>query len=367
MRIPARTIALVFVLPIAACAGILGLRTKDSPRPFPHRAHVIEGQISCATCHVGIERAGDTGPLHLPAKSSCTQAGCHDKPHTKQTCQDCHTLPYTAEVRMEARNHLRFSHKSHVPRLYGNCMRCHTEVARGGVQIYARLGVCLGCHQHEEQYRVRNCDACHVDLQSEGTLPQSHLVHDGDWLREHGVRANAQADLCRSCHQEQFCATCHGVTTPALPSRLAFDEPDRQTMHRAGFRSRHADEARAEPGTCTACHDTSMCRDCHTENGVVAASNNPSPHPPGWVGLPGQSANEHGRAARRDPLTCASCHGGAGEALCVTCHRVGGVGGNPHPPGWSSRRDEQTDMPCVLCHRGALTTGAGLLSAPGRE
>jgi hypothetical protein len=74
----------------------------------------------------------------------------------------------------------------------------------------------------------------------------------------------------------------------------------------------------------------------------------PNPHPPGWVG-PARADNEHGRAARRDPVSCAGCHGGAGEALCVSCHRVGGVGGNPHPPGYRSNQP-MTALPCRQCH-----------------
>jgi hypothetical protein len=33
----------------------------------------------------------------------------------------------------------------------------------------------------------------------------------------------------------------------------------------------------------------------------------------------------------------------------VGCHRVGGIGGSPHPPGWSTRR-HRSEMPCRLCH-----------------
>jgi hypothetical protein len=91
---------------------------------------------------------------------------------------------------------------------------------------------------------------------------------------------------------------------------------------------------------------------------VAAGVDGESPHGPGWSGMPGQG-NEHGPAARRDPVACASCHGGAGEAMCATCHRVGGVGGSPHPAGWSSRRSRQTDLPCVLCHRDGLAAGGG--------
>jgi hypothetical protein len=74
-----------------------------------------------------------------------------------------------------------------------------------------------------------------------------------------------------------------------------------------------------------------------------------SPHPAGWVGV-GIGGNDHGPAARRDPAACASCHGGAGEQLCVSCHRVGGVGGSPHPPGWQSNQPRSA-LPCRLCHR----------------
>ena len=103
------------------------------------------------------------------------------------------------------------------------------------------------------------------------------------------------------------------------------------------------------PGTCNACHDDSSCRSCHEREGVAAtAAGAVSPHPPGWVGL-SLADNEHGREARRDPAACASCHGGAGEQLCVGCHKVGGVGGSPHPPGWESNQP-MSALPCRLCH-----------------
>jgi hypothetical protein len=35
--------------------------------------------------------------------------------------------------------------------------------------------------------------------------------------------------------------------------------------------------------------------------------------------------------------------------LCVQCHKVGGVGGNPHPAGWSSKLSLDA-MPCRMCH-----------------
>jgi hypothetical protein len=139
------------------------------------------------------------------------------------------------------------------------------------------------------------------------------------------------------------------VNVPDLPARMAPATPGEPSVHRAGFRARHADEARGGPGLCTSCHRDSFCVGCHTDERVAAgAAGAPDPHPPGWVSLRG-GENLHGPAARRNPAECASCHGGAGEALCVSCHSVGGVGGNPHPPGWSSRQP-MTALPCRLCH-----------------
>jgi hypothetical protein len=210
------------------------------------------------------------------------------------------------------------------------------------------MPVCLGCHKHEDKFTTRDCDGCHVEVSTENVRPSDHLVHEGDWLHEHGARAPSAGDLCATCHEEKFCAGCHGARVPALPSKLHFDEPMQSGMHLAGFLSRHADEARAEPGLCATCHDAAQfCESCHRQRGV-AGDALASPHPPGWVGA--GTANEHGAEARRDPVACASCHGGAGEALCVSCHSVGGPGGDPHPPGFSSNLP-MTAMPCRECHR----------------
>jgi hypothetical protein len=63
----------------------------------------------------------------------------------------------------------------------------------------------------------------------------------------------------------------------------------------------------------------------------------------------GSGEERHGRAARRDILTCAACHDQGPASNCIHCHAVGGPGGNPHPDGWSSGRDVQDGM-CAFCH-----------------
>ena len=339
-------VLVILALMLAACAGVLGFKPTSQSHPFEHRAHVIKG-INCVECHAGIALAGDTGPLHFPTDAVCR--GCHSKPHDEHACSGCHGESFVRQGAELAREHLRFEHKTHMADVKGDCVRCHVGVAESQpTELRPKMATCFGCHKHQDQWSLRDCDGCHVDLQTEGTLPSSHLVHDGDWIREHGVRAASARDLCATCHSERSCAGCHGVgTVPALPARLAFDTVSLSGLHRAGFKSRHALEARADPGLCTTCHSENSCIDCHAASHVAPGSTTINPHPPDWVTAGG---GQHGQQARIDPMSCAGCHGGAGEQLCVGCHRVGGSGGSPHGPGFSSTKNKQHDMPCILCH-----------------
>lgn len=341
---------LVLSSTLAACAGLLGIKPRDAQHPFEHRAHGLAG-VACVDCHRGMSNAGDEGPLHLPETAACLS--CHVKPHDARPCGTCHGSTHTRTNAELARKHLRFAHERHVPALGGQCVPCHAAAGKTEQpSMRPPMAQCFTCHRHQSQWTTRECDACHVDLPKELARPSSHVVHEGDFVREHGVRAASARDLCATCHSEAQCAACHGTTVAALPWRLSFDRPQLSgttNLHRAGFRQRHMDEARANPGLCTTCHgEGTFCRDCHADR---RAGGEPgtfrSPHPPGWVRARG---GEHGREARLDPSSCASCHGGRGEALCVGCHRVGGPGGNPHGRGYTSALDKNRDDPCRQCH-----------------
>jgi hypothetical protein len=327
---------------VAACAGVLGL-SHSGPQAFPHRKHALSG-VPCTRCHVGVDR-DDGRALHLPTDATCLE--CHPKSHDTHPCLTCHVAADALVELAAARDHLAFEHRSHAAATNGDCVRCHVGVSEGDDHLRPPMATCFMCHAHDAARDARRCDACHRDLDDTGTLPQSHLTHDGDWMREHGTRAASSGDSCQSCHRDSFCAECHGQTVPVLPATQHFADSFSPSVHRAGFTARHALEARADPGSCSTCHQPARCASCHLANGV-AGDGRRSPHPAGWVGL-SVSDNAHGRAARRDPSSCASCHDGAGEALCIGCHKVGGVGGTPHPPGWSSRLTLAA-LPCRLCH-----------------
>lgn len=340
-----KRVTVLLVLGLAACASVLGLG-RTSPQAFPHRKHVLAG-VSCTRCHTSIDR-DDGRSLHVPDDASCL--ACHAKPHDSHPCSGCHVAATALDELAQARDHLVFDHRTHAPATKNNCMRCHVGIAEGDERLRPPMAVCFRCHDHEPARAARTCETCHRDLEDATTLPASHLAHEGDWLREHATRAASSGELCQSCHRDRFCAECHARNSVIAPATAAFADPDKVTIHRAGFQARHALEARAAPGSCTTCHATSRCAACHAAAGIggALADHRASPHPAGWVG-PIAAENAHGREARRDPAACASCHDGAGQALCVTCHQVGGVGGSPHPPGWSSQMPASA-MPCRLCH-----------------
>ncbi len=343
-------IVLFLCVLLGACAGILGIKPRNGERPFEHRAHVTKG-VACTVCHEGIAKEVRTGPLHLPTTATCVS--CHAKPHTQQSCGDCHGEKHQRQEVEIAKHALRFEHAKHVVASNGSCTKCHAKIGESrDVSLMPPMVSCFACHQHEKQFAARDCNGCHVDLPAEHVTPQDHLVHDGDFIREHGVRAAASPDLCATCHSERTCLSCHGVgTTPALPARLTFDQPRLSGLHRAGFLSRHAEESKNNPGLCTTCHAENTCRSCHEQQNVSAGgpTKRRSPHPSTWLNP--TRGGDHGQAARLDPAGCAGCHGGAGEQLCIGCHKVGGPGGNPHGPGYTSRKDKQNDVPCRFCHR----------------
>ncbi len=344
------SLLLILALLLAACARILGVRPPET-KPFPHHQHTANAGIGCLKCHSGILTATNKDPMHLPSTATCI--GCHDKPHDSRACSGCHGLDYVRQEAQMDLDHLKFDHATHSKRLHDDCAYCHRGVETNSDHVRPTMALCLSCHEHQDDFvATRACDRCHKDLRAEEVRPASHVAHDGDWLREHGNRAYAARDLCSTCHAEKFCAGCHGLTVPALPEKLAFDDTMRAGVHRAGFVSRHSLEARTQPGLCSSCHRANeFCESCHAKNGVDVASGGRSPHPAGWVGLRGQS-NDHGPAAWQDPSVCASCHSGAGEALCIGCHKVGAMGGSPHRPGWTSKMRPTIDQPCRSCHGG---------------
>ena len=345
---------------LVACAGMLGLRSAPAgtvPAPqararrrqlhaLPRRDRQRAG--SCYTSPT-TRRASPVTPSRT-TPTSCT--GCHVAGGRDRRADRGARSP---EVRPPAPPPRAGQRQLHAlpPR---RRRRRHPDAAGDGdlLRLPRARGLARRAHLRRPATRTSRSRACCRRATSRTTATGCAST---------ATRAASSGDLCETCHKQSFCASCHGVTAPALPATRRFADPMRASVHRAGFASRHSLEARAEPGACTTCHAPDRCAElphrARRQRGTIAAS----PHPrrlgraDRW---PTTSMVARPAAIRR---RARACHGGAGEKLCVGCHAVGGVGGNPHPPGWSSRRPAQRDaVPDVPPAGIAMNRRAGLAS-----
>ncbi len=352
---------LPIILGLAAAIGcghksVKEASDKEAPWVFPHSTHV-DADVECTKCHAEIGEAAklEAGVRHVKLPASPSQV---------EPCSGCHdTEPVISIPARAAPPRFTFSHAAHLPRVDGDCKRCHKQLTEKGDKEAKRppMSACTSCHNHAKDFAEARCQPCHVDLK--GYEPQTAFRHAGDWLRAHGALAKPSAETCASCHDQTFCAECHAAaTTPARPSIVYPERVERSFIHRGDYVSRHMVDAGVSPASCRRCHGPAFCEACHTQQNLIRTAANPNPrdpHPAGWAN-DRASGHFHGDAARRDISACAGCHNQGADAICVGCHRVlpGGVpaiGGNPHPPSFISkhRGEDRTKNPvCIACHIG---------------
>jgi hypothetical protein len=349
---------LLLALGVAACGRKLTREQPAAQDPafsFPHETHV-DADVACTACHPMDQATKlEQGVRHvqLPANASKVEA-----------CQDCHDTDPELKPPARARPfRLSFSHADHLPRVNGDCKRCHPTQPEAGdaAAKVPPMETCTSCHNHQQEFVQAQCKPCHLDLR--GYKPETAFKHGGDWLRTHGSLARPSGESCAACHDQTYCAECHSPQTAAARPSIIFPERvDRAFIHRGDYVSRHMIEAGANPASCRRCHGSAFCQACHEQQGLSRfAPDFRDPHPAGWaLAAPGQRP-PHARAARRDISSCAGCHDQGAAANCVACHRVGGIasqgpGANPngpHPPSFvkKHRGDDKNDGVCAACHR----------------
>lgn len=318
---------------------------------FPHLRHLENescggpGQppcLNCASCHAGVR---DETKSKTPGVAQCKD--CHDDAAAQ--LERFTKVPPAEPALGKA---IVFSHSTHLdkPEIAGQCVKCHAGVVseEAGAERYPPMSTCLNCHQSE--FDQGRCTPCHAQRDLARLMPQSFMRHDAGWMRGHGQAAIRQQVVCNQCHTESTCNDCHDLKQTITLEKRMPERIGKELVHRGDFLTRHAIEAAASPAKCLTCHTPSTCNGCHVERGVSAARvGSANPHPLGWVGPDTDSRNFHGRAARRDILSCASCHDQGPATNCIRCHKVGGGAGNPHPSGWTSSRTPTSAM-CRYCH-----------------
>ncbi len=360
-----RVCALIAMGALPGCGWLVGSWAgspqTDNPRDhliFSHKKHVVDESVACGDCHANIKASESlTTARDIPAEKTCLE--CHDK---ADNCKQCHANPkMPATWRQDDRlGGLRFSHKAHAARaLPGEATPVACDVCHGDIKDAEKasaskrppmFAACGQCHQRD--FRRDDCARCHEAGTPYGRMGSDIFDHGGgNWLRRHGTAAKGAEPVCAHCHKQDSCSECHSRSNlPLRPALQRWDRPDANAQHRGDWTTRHTIEARLDGKSCASCHEQSTCQDCHLRSGVgsIGKANLRTPHPAQWLKRGG--AEFHGSAAWRDPAGCASCHDRGTASNCVDCHKVGGSGGNPHPPGWRSAADKASSPACTACH-----------------
>jgi hypothetical protein len=337
---------------LAAGIGMFACESaRQAPASFPHVVHLAGFEcggpnqpacLTCASCHAGVRDPAE--PL-LPQAQQCT--GCHTDP---AGILDQSLTPVDPDYPLGRA--IRFKHETHLdrPEIGGQCVKCHAGVVseQAGATTYPPMSTCLECHQSE--FDQGRCTPCHEPGHLRRLRPESFSRHDPAWIRRHGPHARRSEPQCNQCHTQTQCTDCHDQRQ-TIPVEVRRPEKiESGFVHRGDFITRHPLEARSQPATCLKCHSVSSCDSCHVRRGVSANTpGSPNPHPIGWLGPDTQAQDFHGRAARRNIVSCAACHDRGPATNCIRCHKSGGGGGNPHPGGWNSARSTGAAM-CRYCH-----------------
>jgi hypothetical protein len=335
-----------------SCSAPYAFGGRSDQIKVPHAKH-IKASVDCPTCHDAVWDAKTLStPGVLPTQETCKQ--CHQKAFDSGNCGMCHTDSAKPMTYFTIDRHLKFDHASHIPLVKEDCTVCHKSLPEPG-HTYSppTMASCLGCHVHQEDFNAGRCDRCHVDLSHYPDDPVSAFSHRGDWIHLHATAARSTTESCSTCHDATYCSTCHNAGTAPAPVETLFPERvDRDfQIHRGDWLSRHGLEAQSDETSCKRCHGAPFCSTCHTQNNLTPAGTNPyNPHPPNWA-YPGP--NSHAQAARADIVACQACHDQGAASNCVSCHKVGGIGGNPHPSGFLAHHNLQEvnhNSMCLYCH-----------------
>ncbi len=290
-------------------------------------------RADCTFCH---KFQADGVFANFPGHTEC--AGCHAKEGMRprltpesdtKDCRGCHspeeienpgftkTRKFADQVISGKHVNIRFSHVAHFKlreKENLNCTTCHYTIPTSNSLADLNLPKmldCVQCHDGSKempvQFRMSNCQTCHIDKESARLAPASHTrnvkppFHTESFRRNHAAEASARDAKCFVCHSNvqrtaaagAECKGCHVVMRPA--------------SHTARFADGiHGQLAALDRRTCAQCHTADQCVECHNQT--------PRSHFPLSTFVNGGHAN----LARLNQRSCLTCHTMADT--CQECH-----------------------------------------------
>jgi hypothetical protein len=293
-----------------------------------------------------------------------------------------------------------YSHALHAKRGAVDCTLCHKGAAKSASaadRLMPEERDCegAGCHTIE-RFLGKGCNECHPGWNGEGSAPAvivpppnlkfPHSLHKGACTSCHGgdpektgVGMMTRADLpsmasCASCHDGKQasarCTTCHpGDAAGRMKTRFAEGDLVPEADHPPDVRTNHGRAARADAKSCASCHSKQMCVDCHDGRTKPLDFH------------AGDYATSHGVDARRNTPDCASCH--RAQTFCTGCHARTGVTTDKrtsnfgaatttwfHPQAWHTASNHGPEArrnlrACASCHRESFCIGCHAEGRPG--
>ena len=338
-------------VPLTQAVALGAADVAALPKPASHDArgfvadHAPRGELgvaqcatchareSCERCHMNAATLREVAALGTDARVAAAmrdKAPAYPVPddHRREGFAEHHGPAANASGATCANCHARSS-----------CAACHT--GSSGADAIRRLPQPSGRAQG-----VRLTNPARLSRRAEGRTPltPSGLVFAADtgarpvrahargFLESHRFSAAASATSCEGCHTQRFCTDCHAGET-------------RRAFHPANFVASHASDVYARDRDCSSCHNTEVfCRDCHRASGLTPRGRQAGV----YHTAQSQWLLQHGRAARQELTTCATCHR---ESTCLRCHATTGWGVSPHGDNFDAGRLGKRAMTmCARCH-----------------
>lgn len=281
---------------------------------FNHEFHVADQKATCESCHKGLDEMTLATEKSIPEMSQCMT--CHDGDKAPNACESCHTNFATLRPKEHNRTNFVREHKLLARMQDATCATCHTQES------------CQDCHVNAGLVQTTASGADMVSPRSPRLTANDRAqgmalvrVHDLNFRFTHSIAASAKTSECATCHDtKDFCSTCHasGGNVNQLQFRpLSHQQPRFVTIGVGSGGGTHAQLARRDIESCTACHDAQgadpTCVTCHVDPDGIRGTDART-HTRGFM------ANVNGIWHSDPGASCFVCHTDANA-------RVGGVQG----------------------------------------